>query len=324
VAPVLRPVEFKRRLNTTPRERLHRAGSRKAQIQAKAKIIELLAKLKLKNERTKLMANSSNTQQQSNKPSFVVPRTASTSSAVTTVPKQKFSQRVLANTKKIFNKPIIFRKSTFGPNQNTGLNSNSNLQTKVNSTRPQIYNSSSRGANSSTAASTASSSGASVSTTSRSTTSTTSGSGAGSGGNNGLGNGANRSNTTNISTNTNVTTRDQTNKLVEKAGSNEEEPKAKKPEKKEFDWYNPKLGFVTKRVGILAIIGIIGVIGISLFRLSSNIPEGAKPVSITPIIGEAARTTQFTSSILSYLSGINPIVIILVLASLFLLFPRKK
>ena len=83
----------------------------------------------------------------------------------------------------------------------------------------------------------------------------------------------------------------------------------------------PQTAFTLGGLGLLAILIAFLVMGI--MKASSQSGGASKVISITPVIGESAKTAASSGSLLGSLGGINPLIIILILVALFLLFHKK-
>ncbi len=103
-----------------------------------------------------------------------------------------------------------------------------------------------------------------------------------------------------------------------------EEPEKPKEPKKPEPWYKRVWG----GMGGFSGLAIIALLALILWTISRSKDAATSRISqaynITPVFGETLKTaTQSSSSILGSLGGINPLIIIGIIAVLFLLFPKK-
>lgn len=111
------------------------------------------------------------------------------------------------------------------------------------------------------------------------------------------------------------------------------EPEPKKPDKdpepekkKEPETLGKRLGnWLNGNLGMILIIALLGFIIWAIMRSKDAATSRiSQTYSITPVFGETLKTATTTgSSLLGSLGGINPLIIIGIVAVLFLLFPKK-
>jgi hypothetical protein len=113
----------------------------------------------------------------------------------------------------------------------------------------------------------------------------------------------------------------------------DKEPEKPKPDKepepekkKEPETWGKRLGnWLNGNMGMILIIALLGFILWAIMRSKDAATSRiSQTYSITPVFGETLKTATTTgSSLLGSLGGINPLIIIGIVAVLFLLFPKK-
>lgn len=110
-----------------------------------------------------------------------------------------------------------------------------------------------------------------------------------------------------------------------KGGSGETEAENKKNKDETPGFFKRAFGFLSTNLGgTMLLLLIAGIVYAAITAAQKAPAKITQSYSITPMFGETVKTAATTSSsILGSLGGINPLIIIGIVAVLFLLFPKK-